>query len=46
MTMNWKQLLSKERPRSSTNPGDHRAEYEREHDRTVFSTALFNALIE
>lgn len=40
MTMNWKQLLSKERPRPSTNPGDHRAEFERDYDRTVFSTPV------
>ena len=38
--MNWKQLLCKERPRKSTNPGDHRAEFERDYDRTIFSTPI------
>lgn len=37
MTMDWKQLLCKDRPRTSTNPGDHRAEFERDYDRTIFS---------
>lgn len=40
MAMSWEQLLSKERPRPSTNPGDHRAEFERDYDRAVFSTPV------
>jgi dGTPase len=38
--MTWNQLLSSERPRTSTSPGDHRAEFERDYDRTVFSTPV------
>jgi len=40
MTMDWKQLLCKDRPRASTNPGDHRAEFERDYDRTIYSTPV------
>ena len=38
--MDWQTLLCKERPRPSTNPGDHRAEFERDLDRSVFSTPV------
>lgn len=39
--MDWNSLLSVERPRRSTNPpGDHRAEFERDFDRSVFSTPV------
>jgi len=38
--MDWKTLLNKERPRHSTNSGDHRAEFERDLDRTIFSTPV------
>jgi dGTPase len=38
--MDWKTLLCKERPRISTNPGDHRAEFERDFDRAIFSTPV------
>ena len=38
--MEWKTLLNKARPRPSTNPGDHRAEFERDFDRSVFSTPV------
>ena len=40
MTMKWEQLLCKERPRRSTNPGDHRVEFERDYDRTLFSNPV------
>lgn len=40
MTMKWKTLLCKDRPRLSTNPGDHRQEFERDLDRTIFSTPV------
>lgn len=38
--MEWERLLSRERPRQSTNPGDHREEFERDYDRAVFSTPV------
>ena len=38
--MEWTTLLNKHRPRPSTNPGDHRAEFERDFDRSVFSTPV------
>jgi len=38
--MDWQTLLCKQRPRPSTNPGDHRVEFERDFDRTVFSTPV------
>jgi dGTPase len=38
--MDWKTLLNKDRRRPSTNPGDHRAEFERDWDRTIFSTPV------
>ncbi len=40
MAMEWTKLLNRERPRKSTNPGDHRAEFERDYDRAVFSTPV------
>ena len=38
--MDWAKLLNKDRPRKSTNPGDHRAEFERDFDRAIFSTPV------
>lgn len=40
MPMDWKTLLCAERPRPSTITGDHRAEFERDFDRSVFSTPV------
>lgn len=40
MRMSWEKLLCRERRRPSTNPGDHRAEFERDYDRAVFSTPV------
>jgi dGTPase len=40
MSMSWEKLLCRERRRPSTNPGDHRAEFERDYDRAVFSTPV------
>src|SRR5688572_15795561 len=40
MAMDWKTLLNKDRRRQSTNPGDHRAEFERDWDRAIFSTPV------
>ena len=40
MNMTWRQLLCEDRPRKSTNTGDHRAEFERDYDRTIFSTPV------
>lgn len=40
MAMTWQQLLCRDRPRPSTNPGDHRAEFERDYDRAIFSTPV------
>ena len=38
--MEWKTLLNKERRRKSTMAADHRAEFERDWDRTIFSTPV------
>lgn len=38
--MDWKKLLNPARPRQSTNPGDHREEFERDYDRSVFSSPV------
>ena len=38
--MDWTTLLNSERPRTSTSPGDHREEFERDYDRSVFSTSV------
>jgi len=38
--MSWEKLLCRERRRPSTSPGDHRAEFERDYDRAVFSTPV------
>ena len=38
--MNWKVLLNPNRRRRSTITGDHRAEFERDFDRAVFSTPV------
>ena len=38
--MDWQNLLNKDRRRPSTNPGDHRAEFERDWDRAIFSTPV------
>lgn len=38
--MKWDQLLNSGRVRPSTNPGDHRGEFERDFDRVVFSTPV------
>ena len=40
--MNWEQLLCEERPRESTfkSADDHRTQFERDFDRTVFSTPV------
>ncbi len=38
--MDWKTLLNPSRPRPSTNPGDHREEFERDYDRSVFSSPV------
>jgi len=40
MPMDWKTLLCKDRPRPSTSLGDHRAQFERDFDRTIFSTPV------
>lgn len=40
MPMDWKMLLCKDRPRPSTSAGDHRAPFERDFDRTIFSTPV------
>jgi len=40
MQMNWKTLLNANRLRQSTISGDHRAEFERDFDRAVFSTPV------
>ena len=41
MPMNWKTLLCTERPRLSTSTGgDYRAQFERDFDRTIFSTPV------
>jgi len=38
--MKWERLLDKNRRRKSTSSGDHRAEFERDFDRAVFSTPV------
>ncbi len=38
--MDWTKLLCAERPRASTITGDHRAEFERDFDRSLFSTPV------
>ena len=40
MPMNWTTLLNADRRRQSTSPGDHRIEFERDFDRSVFSTPV------
>jgi len=38
--MDWKTLLNRERPRKSTSSGDHREEFERDFDRSIFSNPV------
>ena len=38
--MNWDQLLNEERPRKSSSSEDHRSQFERDHDRCIFSTPV------
>lgn len=38
--MDWKTLLSQNRPRESTSNGDHREQFERDYDRAIFSTPV------
>jgi len=38
--MNWNNLLNSDRVRNSTSTGDHRIEFERDYDRSVFSTPV------
>jgi dGTPase len=38
--LDWKQLLNKDRPRKSTVSGDPRQEFERDFDRSIFSTPV------
>lgn len=38
--MNWTKLLNADRRRQTTSPGDHRIEFERDFDRSVFSTPV------
>jgi dGTPase len=38
--MNWTTLLNQNRRRQTTIPGDHRAQFERDFDRSVFSTPV------
>ena len=40
MTMDWKMLLNANRRRQTTMPGDLRVEFERDYDRSVFSTPV------
>src|SRR3954462_5054463 len=40
MQMDWKTLLNADRRRKSTISGDHRAEFERDFDRAIFSTPV------
>ena len=40
MSMKWPLLLNANRRRQTTSPGDHRAEFERDFDRSVFSTPV------
>jgi dGTPase len=38
--MNWGELLNEKRPRKSTSQEDHRSQFERDHDRCIFSTPV------
>ena len=38
--MDWTTLLNKDRPRTSTSPRTHREEFERDYDRSVFSSSV------
>ncbi|PQO42565.1 dGTP triphosphohydrolase [Blastopirellula marina] len=38
--MQWQQLLNSERPRPSTSPVDHRIDFEKDYDRSIFSTPV------
>ena len=38
--MDWNTLLNAERPRPSTSKGDHREQFERDYDRSVFSSPV------
>jgi dGTPase len=38
--MEWKKLLNHERVRSSPSEGDHRAQFERDFDRAIFSNPV------
>jgi dGTPase len=38
--MNWQQLLNSDRRRQTTSTGDHRTQFERDFDRSVFSTPV------
>lgn len=38
--MNWQQLLNSDRRRPTTSAGDHRTQFERDFDRSVFSTPV------
>jgi len=38
--MDWNRLLNANRPRQTTTPGDHREEFERDYDRSVFSSPV------
>src|ERR1700761_6089923 len=40
MLMNWPTLLNRNRRRPTTSMGDHRTEFERDFDRSVFSTPV------
>ncbi len=40
MEMKWEKLLCSDRPRKSTQTDDHRAQFERDYDRTIFSTPV------
>src|SRR5262245_33746129 len=40
MAMNWKTLLNPSRPRPTTMPDETRVEFERDYDRSVFSTPV------
>lgn len=40
MRMTWPRLLNSQRRRKSTGKSDHREEFERDYDRTVFSTPV------
>ncbi len=40
MAMSWPQLLNSERRRQTTIPTDHREQFERDYDRSIFSTPV------